>query len=96
MMDNRHGFSFARLVATSTVLLTVVTLSSCSWFGRGGSSCREPELPAGVANHPPLRAAPGLDAPDTRNAVRVPELNEPERPRTGSDPCLSRPPSYGT
>ena len=37
---------------------------------------------------------PGLDAPDTRNAIKVPPLNEPERPRVPGDPCLSQPPSF--
>jgi len=76
-------------------LVVVAALSSCSWMGRGGG-CREPAVPTDSANLPPLRAAPGLDAPDTRNAIRVPELTEPERPRSGTESCLSRPPSYGS
>jgi hypothetical protein len=76
--------------------LAGVALSSCSWMGRHGDKCREAAVPAGLENRPPLHAGAGLDAPDTRNAVKVPELTEPEKPRTKSDPCLSMPPSYGS
>jgi hypothetical protein len=76
--------------------LISVALSSCSWIGRHGDKCRETAVPAGLQNHPPLKAGAGLDVPDTRNAVKVPELTEPEKPRTKSDPCLSMPPSYGS
>jgi hypothetical protein len=37
---------------------------------------------------------PGLDAPDTRNALPIPPLSEPERPRKAEDPCLDAPPKY--
>jgi uncharacterized lipoprotein len=71
-------------------------LSSCSWMRRGNDSCREPPVPANTENRPPLKAPAGLVAPDTRNAVKVPALTEPERPRSKSHPCLSLPPSYGS
>jgi hypothetical protein len=45
---------------------------------------------------PPLQAPPGLEAPDTRNALRVPPLNTPERTRGKDEPCLSAPPPYAT
>lgn len=91
MMSARVGI---RLLC---VLLVAASLSSCGRMGlRSNAACREPELPAGLANNPPLKVVPGLDLPDTRNAVRVPELKEPEKPRSKSDPCLSRPPAYGS
>ncbi len=79
------------------LLLAVASLTSCSWMGfKGRAACREPQLPASLGNNAPLKVGAGQDLPDTRNAVRVPELNEPERPRSKSDPCLSRPPAYGS
>jgi uncharacterized lipoprotein len=78
------------------LVLASVLLSSCSWLGRHGDKCREPTVPGGLQNRPPLQAAAGMDLPDTRNAIKVPELTEPEKPRTRSDPCLSLPPSYGS
>jgi hypothetical protein len=56
--------------------------------------CREPALPAQVPSIPLLKAPDGLDPPDTRNAVKIPELSTPDVPRSAKDPCLSLPPSY--
>ena len=43
----------------------------------------------------PLKIPPGLDTPDTTNALRLPALNEPEPPaRKGRDPCLDEPPPF--
>jgi uncharacterized lipoprotein len=70
---------------------------SCSIFRRNSANakCREPAVPA-AAEYPALKVPAGLDAPDTRNAVKVPVLNEPEKARSKADPCLSQPPSYGS
>jgi hypothetical protein len=43
---------------------------------------------------PPLKAPAGLETPDTRNALRVPVLNTPERPRGRNEPCLDAPPPF--
>ena len=84
--------SISRIVAMSVAL---AALSGCSWMHRNRvSSCRETTVVTEARNLPPLKVPPGLDAPDTRNAVKVPELNEPERPRGPQEPCLSQPPSY--
>ena len=84
-------------IKTAIVLLLASSLmSSCSWISRHGDKCREPVVPADVQNNAPLKAAAELDAPDTRNAIKVPELTEPEKPRDASVKCLSLPPSYGS
>jgi uncharacterized lipoprotein len=70
-------------------------LASCSWLGRASNACRDPQIPADPENRPALQAAAGLEAPDTRNAVKIPALNEPEPARGAEEPCLSRPPSFG-
>jgi len=75
--------------------VAAVLLSGCHWMHRNRvSSCRETTVVTEARNLPPLKVPPGLDAPDTRNAIKVPELNEPERPRDPREPCLSQPPSY--
>jgi len=44
---------------------------------------------------PPLRVPPGVDAPDARSSLQIPELNEPAPPPRGpKDPCLEEPPQY--
>jgi uncharacterized lipoprotein len=80
------------LVAMAAVCL----LSSCSWWRRHGDKCREPVVPANTQNLPPLKAPPGLSAPDTRNGIKVPELPGEAKPHGKSDPCLSKPPTYGS
>jgi uncharacterized lipoprotein len=77
-------------------VVALASLAGCGWFHRGGTKCREPVLQPSVVNGPALSLPPGLDAPDARGAVRIPELNEPERPRSARDPCLSAPPAYKT
>jgi len=75
--------------------ILLLTLSGCSWLHhKRASSCRELTVVGQTKSNPPLRVPPGLDAPDTRNAIKVPELNEPEQPRLPTDPCLSRPPDF--
>ncbi|HEX9474997.1 MAG TPA: hypothetical protein VF931_12460 [Steroidobacteraceae bacterium] len=86
------GLRICQLLALGVALLAS---SGCSWFHHGShAKCREPIIGAGARNLPPLQVPAGLDAPDTRNAIKIPPLSEPERPRNPQDPCLSRPPSY--
>jgi uncharacterized lipoprotein len=43
----------------------------------------------------PLKIPAGLDVPDTTNALRLPQLNEPAPPaRTAKQPCLDMPPPF--
>ena len=44
---------------------------------------------------PPIRVPVGLDAPDTRNAIKIPPLTEPQVARGPNAPCLSAPPNFG-
>ena len=83
------------LVLRLTVCAMLLTLVGCSWMHHGRSArCREPAIGGETVNLPPLQVPPGLDAPDTRNAIKIPPLTEPEHPRTNADPCLSLPPSF--
>ena len=86
------GIKIRHLLALSVALLAS---AGCSWFHHGShSKCREPTIGIGAKNSPPLQVPAGLDAPDTRNAIKIPPLTEPEHSRSAQDPCLSRPPSY--
>ena len=75
---------------------TLASLAGCSWLHHGEAKCRDPGRLTGLENGAGLKIPPGLDHPDTRGAVRVPELSEPEPPQGRKDPCLSTPPSYKT
>jgi uncharacterized lipoprotein len=75
--------------------LGALSLDSCSIFHRNGKhDCHEPQVAKSAGALPPLQVPAGLDAPDTRNAIRVPDLATPATPRSPTDPCLSVPPSF--
>ena len=60
------------------------------------ASCAKPQVYAAAQNLPPLQIPGGLDAPNTRGALKIPELNEVEAPRAKGDPCLEEPPRYSS
>jgi uncharacterized lipoprotein len=75
-------------------LLAVSALSGC---GKRLAACKQDNKDyVGAAELPPLKAPPGLEAPNTRNALKVPPLNTPERIRGRGEPCLDAPPPYST
>jgi len=91
---------FAAGHATGAIVcaLGLLVASGCASLRHHKSSkphCPEPALTGDVKNMPPLRVPPGLDAPDTRNAVKIPPLPETQVARSDSAPCLSAPPSFG-
>lgn len=78
--------------------LGLLAATGCASMRHGKGSkphCPEPAVSGDVKNMPPLRVPPGLDAPDTRNAVKIPPLPEPQVARSPGAPCLSAPPSFG-
>ena len=81
-----------------TVLLALVAatgLSGC--FKSKMTSCNQTNKDyAGAQEVPPLQAPAGLDAPNTRNALKVPPLNTPERVRGKDEPCLDIPPPFSS
>jgi uncharacterized lipoprotein len=75
-------------------LLAVSLLSGC---GKHAVTCKQSNKDyVGAQEVPPLKAPPGLEAPNTRNALKVPPLNTPERMRGRDEPCLDAPPPYTT
>jgi uncharacterized lipoprotein len=80
------------ILLASTLAIAVLPgckskLTSCSQTNKDYAGAREV---------PPLQAPPGLDAPNTRNALKVPPLNAPERVRGKEEPCLDIPPPFST
>jgi uncharacterized lipoprotein len=58
-------------------------------------ACHDTQTYMKATSVAPLRIPAGLDAPDTTNALRLPQLNEPAPPpRRGKEPCLDAPPSF--
>jgi hypothetical protein len=87
--------SLRRKAALAGLVTGTMLLGACSMFGRGGKhGCREPDIARSAVNQPPMKVPPGADAPDTRNAIRVPALDTPAQPRRPGDACLSAPPEF--
>lgn len=75
-------------------VLALVVLPGCK---TRGTTCKQDNKDyVGAKEMPPLKAPPELQAPDTRNALKVPPLNTPERVRDKSEPCLDIPPPFAT
>ncbi len=58
---------------------------------RSSGTCRNSQAYATAQEVPVLKMPAGLDGPDTREALQVPPLTEPEVPRQEKGPCLEEP-----
>ena len=67
--------------------------SSCGLF-RPHKDCEEPQAYESSQSIARLKVPPGLDAPDTKEALTIPEVNAPQAPRTATSGCLDEPPQY--
>lgn len=60
-----------------------------------GGDCNKPQPYQQAEDRPPLKVPVGLEAPDTRNALKIPKLDTPAPPPRGEkDECLESPPKY--
>jgi uncharacterized lipoprotein len=77
------------------VLLLLATSGCHMVRAINAGSCHEVQGYMKETSIPPLTVPAGLDAPDTTNALRLPQLNEPAPPRrSGTQPCLDSPPPF--
>lgn len=77
------------------ILAVAVSLAGCHAFGSVAKSCHNKQPYMAATSVPPLKIPPGLDMPETTNALHIPELKDPAPPpRKGKDPCLDEPPPY--
>jgi uncharacterized lipoprotein len=76
--------------------LALLAASGCHWVRSfGARSCHAPQTYLKAQSVAPLKIPAGLDPPDTTNALRLPQLNEPAPPpRRGKQPCLDEPPPF--
>jgi hypothetical protein len=89
--------AFTRTLVCGAAILAMVALGGCRLFRGNAASCHKPGPQATAENRPALKIPPGLKAPDTGQALRIPELKEPEPPARGKgDPCLDAPPPFST
>jgi hypothetical protein len=91
--------------------VAAVSVSGCNGMRRLGNTalpgqpfgktekivCRQTNKDyVGAKELPPLKAPAGLESPDTRNTLKVPALNAPERVRGRDESCLDAPPPFST
>jgi uncharacterized lipoprotein len=76
----------------NAVLIILLALGGCGLFKPTFESCEETPAYADAREVPPLQVPEGTDVPDTRNALKVPPVTTPEKPRDGK--CIDVPPSF--
>lgn len=99
------------LAVTLVASLAAASISGCNGLRKVGNTalpgqpfgktekivCKQDNKDyVGAKEMPPLKAPDGLDTPDTRNALKVPVLNTPERVRGSDESCLDAPPPFST
>jgi uncharacterized lipoprotein len=82
-----------KFLTRMAVVAVMISLAGCGAFR---VSCNDMTTYAASEDLPALKVPLGLEAPDTRSALKIPPLTEPERVRAESEGCLESPPSYST
>ena len=73
----------------------VLTAAGCHPFRHYTYACHKKQPYMQASSIPSLNVPSGMDAPDTTNALHLPQLNEPAPPaRKGQEPCLDEPPAF--
>jgi uncharacterized lipoprotein len=77
------------------LIASVAVLALLPGCKSAATSCKQDNKDyVGAKELPPLKAPSELQPPDTRNALKVPPLNTPERVRGKNEPCLDVPPPF--
>jgi len=82
-----------RLKLIGILLPLLAAASGCSLLPDARSGCNKPTPYQAAEEMPPLRVPQGATAPDTRGAMRIPQVTAPQLPHE-SGRCLDQPPSY--
>ena len=97
MMSASTRLAWVRSTSKPMRLLAVIaialSLSGCQSWKIFQGKCAMPADFAGAENNPPLKIPAGKDAPDTRAALVIPNLDSPEAPLSAESPCIDTPPN---
>ncbi len=77
------------------IVAAAALAGGCGLLPDAYSKCDKPQPYQSAQERPPLAAPAGAETPDTRNALKIPEIRTPELPPEPGT-CLEHPPSYGT
>jgi uncharacterized lipoprotein len=86
-----------RVLTLGLTLVLVLTTAACNPFRRSATAelCKDPLGYATLEEGTNLKVPAGLESPDTRGALRIPDLNTPAPPpRTTEQGCLDQPPPF--
>jgi opacity protein-like surface antigen len=75
-------------------IAVVLPLAGCTVLPDAYSGCNEAKPYQSAKEMEPLRVPAGADLPDTRNALKIPEIKTPELPLDAGT-CLDHPPAIG-
>lgn len=78
-----------------TLAAVAAAAGGCNLLPDAYTSCSRAQPYQSAETLAPLKVPAGSDLPDTRNALRIPDVTATERPRDGKA-CIDHPPSYGT
>ena len=75
------------------LMATVLPIAGCGWLPDAYSGCEEAQPYQSARQVEALRVPTGADQPDTRGALRIPEIKSPELPPEPGR-CLDHPPPF--
>jgi len=77
------------------VMAAVLPVAGCGLLPDAYSGCDKVQVYQSAQQMPALDVPAGADLPDTRGALKIPEIKAPQLPAEAGG-CLEHPPSYGT
>ncbi len=98
-MTRPSAVTRAGLGALLSCVLLLPLLSGCALYNRvfhrrHDATCREHPFIGNTDSRPPLQVPEGMSAPDTRNAIKIPQLPPAPPELAKSEPCLAQPPPF--
>ncbi len=90
----------AGLGALLSCALLLPLLPGCTLYNRvfhrhrDPATCRERPFIGNTESRPPLTVPEGMSAPDTRNAIKIPQLPAAPADLSRTEPCLAQPPPF--
>jgi uncharacterized lipoprotein len=82
-----------KLIPAIALGALAVTASGCKSLLHS-KACLKPGAYVDARNEQPLKVPAGMDAPDTRGALKIPDVSQPAKVRTAADGCLDAPPKF--
>jgi len=76
------------------LIVAATLLSGCHLFSKLTPDCHSAQEYQRAGQVAPLKVPPGLDSPNTKDALLIPTVDLAPPPRGPKDACLDLPPKY--